>query len=54
MTKGVAGLSKPPEKKAGVVATAIELPEEVGAGGDVDDLHRLHGPRLGQVLSEFY
>ena len=38
-------------QKADVKAVSLFLPDEVGPGGDVDDLHRLHGNRLPEVLS---
>lgn len=36
---------------AGVEVEALELPSSLGEGGDVDDLHQLHGSRLGAALS---
>ncbi len=35
----------------GITATAFELPTELGDGGDVDDLHRWEGTRLGATLA---
>jgi putative DNA primase/helicase len=36
---------------AGLEAGALELPEDLGEHGDVDDLHRRVGDRLGEVLA---
>ena len=35
----------------GLEAAALELPSSLGAGGDVDDFHRLHGSGLGAALA---
>jgi hypothetical protein len=39
-------------RAAGLEAVALELPAELGEHGDVDDLHRRVGDRLGEVLAK--
>ena len=39
-------------RAGGIEAVALELPEKVGDKGDVDDLHRWEGARLGEALGE--
>jgi hypothetical protein len=39
-------------RAAQLTAEALALPADLGAGGDVDDLHRKVGARLGEVLAE--
>lgn len=49
---GSAGARKACEvlRAGGIKAVIVQLPPELAEGGDVDDLHRIHGAKLGEVL----